>query len=106
LKPSLEPRTELHCNGTIPETPVMYRYTAMMAGDEVVSSATVLGTNGRTAMAFEDGDAVTVAFDFVGEANGGAFTFFPIGEFLGVDYIDPDQNLFWSLFGCFDGEKR
>jgi hypothetical protein len=103
LKPSLEPRTELHCNGTIPDTSVMYRYTATLEVGAVVSSRVIVAAPDREpAEAATESDLVVVPFDFIGEQNGGEFTLYPIGRYLGVDYVDTDQDLYWSLLGCFD----
>jgi hypothetical protein len=85
------------------DTAVMYRYTAIVSGDAVVSSRVIVSAPGREpAEATVDGDHVVVPFDMLGEHNGGTFTFYPIGRFLGVDYIDPDRDLYLSLLGCFD----
>ncbi len=103
VKPSFGPRTELHCNGTIPDAPVTYRYTATTSGEAVESSAIVLNTGDQTGSACELGEVVGAGLDFIGDSNGGTFTFFPLGEYLAVKYIDPDQDRYWSLLGCFDG---
>jgi hypothetical protein len=90
-------RVELQCAGTIPDTPVRYRYE-LHGGD---AASILVGDGTREARAAEAGESVSVEFDFLGAPNGGAFTFHPLGEFLAVDYIDTDQNRFWSLF-CFE----